>query len=235
MEIDEKDARIGHEATVSKVGDDQLFYLMSRGLTEQQATAMIVNGFIEPITKTLPMEYAVELSRLIELNMEGASGSTGLADDDARALHSRSSARTPRSRLARRRAALAAAERLADVAWPTAAEEIWRYSRIGELDLDRFRPVPAEQLGEPGDEPAPGGGPDRGRGRRALGARRRAQRSGRAPRARRRRSRPRACRSAASPPASSRRARRRCSARAPTRRPTRSPCCTTPSSPAARS
>jgi Fe-S cluster assembly protein SufB len=74
MEVDEKDARIGHEATVSKVGDDQIFYLMSRGLTEQQATAMIVNGFIEPITKTLPMEYAVELSRLIELNMEGAVG-----------------------------------------------------------------------------------------------------------------------------------------------------------------
>ena len=74
MEVDEKDARIGHEATVSKVGDDQLFYQMSRGLTEQQATAMIVNGFIEPITKTLPMEYAVELSRLIELNMEGAVG-----------------------------------------------------------------------------------------------------------------------------------------------------------------
>ena len=74
MEIDEKDARIGHEATVSKVGDDQLFYLMSRGLTEQQATAMVVNGFIEPIIKTLPMEYAVELTRLIELNMEGAVG-----------------------------------------------------------------------------------------------------------------------------------------------------------------
>jgi Fe-S cluster assembly protein SufB len=74
MEIEEKDARIGHEATVSKVGEDQLFYLQSRGLTEQQATAMIVNGFIEPITKTLPMEYAVELSRLIELNMEGAVG-----------------------------------------------------------------------------------------------------------------------------------------------------------------
>jgi Fe-S cluster assembly protein SufB len=74
MEIEEKDARIGHEATVSKVGDDQLFYLQSRGLSEQQATAMIVNGFIEPITKTLPMEYAVELSRLIELNMEGAVG-----------------------------------------------------------------------------------------------------------------------------------------------------------------
>jgi Fe-S cluster assembly protein SufB len=74
MEIEEKDARIGHEATVSKVGEDQIFYLMSRGLTEQQATAMIVNGFIEPIVKTLPMEYAVELSRLIELNMEGAVG-----------------------------------------------------------------------------------------------------------------------------------------------------------------
>ncbi len=74
LEVEEKDARIGHEATVSKVGDDQIFYLMSRGLTEHQATAMIVNGFIEPITKTLPMEYAVELSRLVELNMEGAVG-----------------------------------------------------------------------------------------------------------------------------------------------------------------
>ena len=74
MEVESKDARIGHEATVSKVGEDQLFYLMSRGLTEQEAAAMIVNGFIEPIVKTLPMEYAVELSRLIELNMEGAVG-----------------------------------------------------------------------------------------------------------------------------------------------------------------
>src|SRR5438309_6826325 len=74
MEIEEQDARIGHEATVSKVGEDQLFYLMSRGLTEQQATAMIVNGFIEPVVKTLPMEYAIELSRLIELSMEGAVG-----------------------------------------------------------------------------------------------------------------------------------------------------------------
>src|SRR5919109_315317 len=74
MEIEEKDARIGHEATISKVGEDQIFYLMSRGLSEQQATAMIVNGFIEPIVKTLPMEYAVELSRLIELNMEGSVG-----------------------------------------------------------------------------------------------------------------------------------------------------------------
>ncbi|MEW6155693.1 MAG: Fe-S cluster assembly protein SufB [Actinomycetota bacterium] len=74
MEIEEQDARIGHEATVSKVGDDQLFYLMSRGLSEQQAMSMIVNGFIEPVTRTLPMEYAVEWSRLIELNMEGSVG-----------------------------------------------------------------------------------------------------------------------------------------------------------------
>jgi Fe-S cluster assembly protein SufB len=74
MEIGEKDARIGHEATVSKVGEDQLFYLMSRGLSEQQAMSMVVNGFIEPVTRTLPMEYAVEWSRLIELNMEGSVG-----------------------------------------------------------------------------------------------------------------------------------------------------------------
>ncbi len=74
MEVGERDARIGHEATVSKIGDDQLFYLMSRGLSENQAMSMIVNGFIEPVTRTLPMEYAVEWSRLIELQMEGAVG-----------------------------------------------------------------------------------------------------------------------------------------------------------------
>ncbi len=74
MEVGERSARIGHEATVSKVGDDQLFYLMSRGLSEQQAMGMIVNGFIEPVTRTLPMEYAVEWSRLIELQMEGSVG-----------------------------------------------------------------------------------------------------------------------------------------------------------------
>ncbi len=74
MEIAEQDAQIGHEATVSRVGEDQLFYLMSRGLTESQAMGMIVNGFIEPITKTLPMEYAVEWSRLIEIQMEGSVG-----------------------------------------------------------------------------------------------------------------------------------------------------------------
>jgi Fe-S cluster assembly protein SufB len=74
MEVGEKAAQIGHEATVSKVGEDQLFYLMSRGLSEQQAMGMIVNGFIEPVTRTLPMEYAVEWSRLIELQMEGSVG-----------------------------------------------------------------------------------------------------------------------------------------------------------------
>ena len=74
IEFAEQDAQVGHEATVSKVGDDQLFYLMSRGLTEQQAMGMIVNGFIEPVTRTLPMEYAVEWSRLIELQMEGSVG-----------------------------------------------------------------------------------------------------------------------------------------------------------------
>ena len=74
MEIEESDTQIGHEATISKIGDDQLFYLMSRGLTEEEATAMIVAGFIEPIVKELPMEYAVELNRLIELQMEGSVG-----------------------------------------------------------------------------------------------------------------------------------------------------------------
>jgi FeS assembly protein SufB len=76
MEIEENDAEIGHEATVSKVGEEQLFYLMSRGLTEEQATSMIVAGFIEPIVRELPMEYAVEMNRLIELNM-AAAGAVG--------------------------------------------------------------------------------------------------------------------------------------------------------------
>ena len=74
QEIGSRDAEIGHEATVSKVADEQLFYLMSRGLSEEQAMGMVVNGFIEPVTKTLPMEYAVEWSRLIELQMEGSIG-----------------------------------------------------------------------------------------------------------------------------------------------------------------
>jgi Fe-S cluster assembly protein SufB len=74
IRIDESDADVGHEATVSKIGDEQLFYLQSRGLDEQEASKMIVNGFIEPVTKELPMEYAVELNRLIELQMEGSIG-----------------------------------------------------------------------------------------------------------------------------------------------------------------
>ena len=74
MEIDERDASISHEASVSKVSEEQLFYLQSRGIDEQEATKMIVNGFVEPIVKELPMEYAVELNRLIELQLEGAIG-----------------------------------------------------------------------------------------------------------------------------------------------------------------
>jgi Fe-S cluster assembly protein SufB len=74
IEIEEKLANVGHEATVSKVGDEQLFYLMSRGMSEEEAMALIVRGFIEPIAKELPLEYAVELNRLIELEMEGSVG-----------------------------------------------------------------------------------------------------------------------------------------------------------------
>ncbi|MCI0531360.1 MAG: Fe-S cluster assembly protein SufB, partial [candidate division Zixibacteria bacterium] len=74
MEIDEENVNVGHEATVSKVGEEQLFYLTSRGISEQEATLMIVNGFIEPFTKELPLEYAVELNRLIQLEMEGSVG-----------------------------------------------------------------------------------------------------------------------------------------------------------------
>ncbi len=74
MKIDEDNVDIGHEATVSKIGEEQLFYLMSRGLSEAEASAMIVSGFVEPITKELPLEYAVELNRLIQLQMEGSVG-----------------------------------------------------------------------------------------------------------------------------------------------------------------
>ena len=74
MEIDEDDVRVEHEARVSKLGDEQLFYLRSRGLSDAQARLMIVNGFIEPFVRELPMEYAVELNRLIELEMEGSVG-----------------------------------------------------------------------------------------------------------------------------------------------------------------
>jgi len=74
MEIEEDRVTIGHEATVSKIGDEQLFYLQSRGIDKEEAAAMIVSGFIEPIVKELPMEYAVEMNRLIQLQMEGSVG-----------------------------------------------------------------------------------------------------------------------------------------------------------------
>ena len=74
IEIAEQDVSIGHEASVSRIGEEQLFYLMSRGLSEAEASTMIVNGFIEPLVKELPMEYAVELNRLIQLQMEGSVG-----------------------------------------------------------------------------------------------------------------------------------------------------------------
>jgi Fe-S cluster assembly protein SufB len=74
IDINEDHVEIGHEATVSKIGDDQIFYMMSRGIEEAQARTMIVNGFIEPFVKQLPMEYAVEMNRLIELEMEDSIG-----------------------------------------------------------------------------------------------------------------------------------------------------------------
>jgi len=74
VDVRTDDASMGHEATVSKISADQLFYLMSRGMTEDEAMAMIVRGFVEPIARELPMEYALELNRLIELQMEGAVG-----------------------------------------------------------------------------------------------------------------------------------------------------------------
>ncbi len=74
IEIDDQEVTIGHEASVSKVGEEQLFYLMSRGINEEMANTLIVNGFIEPLVKELPMEYAIEMNRLIQLQMEGSIG-----------------------------------------------------------------------------------------------------------------------------------------------------------------
>ena len=74
IEIDEQEVNVGHEASVSKVGEEQLFYLMSRGISEEMANTLIVNGFIEPLVKELPMEYAIEMNRLIQLQMEGSIG-----------------------------------------------------------------------------------------------------------------------------------------------------------------
>jgi Fe-S cluster assembly protein SufB len=74
IEVEEQDVQVEHEASVSRIGEEQLFYLQSRGLTEAEASSMIVSGFIEPLVKELPMEYAVEMNRLIELQMEGSVG-----------------------------------------------------------------------------------------------------------------------------------------------------------------
>ena len=74
MDVKEEKVTLGHEATVSRIGDEQLFYLMSRALSQAQATALIVQGFIEPVVKELPMEYALEMNRLIQLQMEGSVG-----------------------------------------------------------------------------------------------------------------------------------------------------------------
>jgi Fe-S cluster assembly protein SufB len=74
IEVDEDDVKIGHEASVSKIGEEQLFYLRSRGLSEAEASTLIVSGFIEPLVKELPMEYAVEMNKLIQLQMEGSVG-----------------------------------------------------------------------------------------------------------------------------------------------------------------
>jgi len=74
VDVREDDVSMGHEATVSRVSQEQLFYLMSRGMPETEAMAMIVRGFVEPIARELPMEYALELNRLIEMQMEGSVG-----------------------------------------------------------------------------------------------------------------------------------------------------------------
>ncbi len=74
VEVNEEDATISHEASVGKIGEDQIFYLMSRGFSESDALSLIVGGFMEPFTKELPMEYAVELNRLVKLEMEGSVG-----------------------------------------------------------------------------------------------------------------------------------------------------------------
>ena len=77
VDIREDDVEMGHEASVSKISEDQLFYLMSRGMTKDEAAATVVRGFVEPIARELPMEYALELNRLIELQMQGAVGDGG--------------------------------------------------------------------------------------------------------------------------------------------------------------
>ena len=74
MEVETQDVSVSHEASVSRVNDEQIYYLMCRGISESEANAMIVNGFIEPLVKELPMEYAVEMNRLIQLQLKGNVG-----------------------------------------------------------------------------------------------------------------------------------------------------------------
>ena len=74
IEVNTDDIDIGHEAKIGRISDEAIFYLMSRGITEDEAKAMIVRGFVEPISKELPLEYAVELNKLIELELEGSIG-----------------------------------------------------------------------------------------------------------------------------------------------------------------
>ena len=124
VDIREDDVSMGHEASVSKVSDDQLFYLMSRGMEQDEAMAMIVRGFIEPIAKELPMEYALELNRLIELQMEGAVGLMGL--EVSSHLHPVGSFD------------------LSDHPVPTGREEVWRFT-----PLKRLRGPPRRRVRSP--------------------------------------------------------------------------------------
>ena len=142
IRIDENDADVGHEATVSKIGDEQLFYLQSRGLDEEEASKMIVNGFIEPVTKELPMEYAVELNRLIELQMEGRLAEprdrTGLA---SRGAARRLSPRSCPSRTRRRRAGSSPTSR-ASTSTPTRRHRRQAPRSSGRRGRDRAAAAP---------------------------------------------------------------------------------------------
>jgi hypothetical protein len=150
MEVDENRVSIEHEATVSKVGEEQVFYLQSRGLTEQEATLLIVNGFIEPFTKELPMEYAVELNRPSSSRWKSSARGSPWAKSLSPACCSASSTRSPRrSRVAR------AARR--DVgAWgeppPRPRGAPLALHRPGELLPDPRAAAPVEVLGDLPDD-----------------------------------------------------------------------------------
>ena len=77
MDVRAKNCNVGHEASIGRIGDDMMFYLMSRGISEEEASTMIVNGFANPVSKELPLEYAVEMNNLIKLEMEGMEGAIG--------------------------------------------------------------------------------------------------------------------------------------------------------------